>query len=408
MSQVTQALRLASRNLLRQRRRVVIALITICGGVIAYLLAGGFIHWIFHSMREATIHAQLGHIQITRPGYFAQGISDPYQYLLPPDSEMRTIRELDGVMAVAPRLAFNGLISLNDATISFLGEGVAPDLEAPIAKAITIVAGKDLTESPPASAILGEGLAANLGASPGDKVVLLATTSAGGLNAVEVTIAGLFATSTKAYDDTFIRVPIEIARSLMRVEAATSWVLLLDRTDATMERTQALRATLPSEQYEVTPWSDLADFYKKTVELFSRQVSIVRILIALIVILSISNTLAMAVIERTTEIGTSLAIGVKRRDILSSFIMEGALLGLAGGCIGVGGGIALAEIISAIGIPMPPPPGMARGFIGEIVISPALALDAFLLAFLTTLFASILPAWKAASMNIVDALRHQR
>ncbi|MPN34666.1 Macrolide export ATP-binding/permease protein MacB [bioreactor metagenome] len=152
----------------------------------------------------------------------------------------------------------------------------------------------------------------------------------------------------------------------------------------------------------------MADFYNKTVELFSRQVSVVRLLIALIVILSISNTLSMAVIERTTEIGTSLAIGVRRRGILSLFIVEGALLGLAGGCIGVAAGVVLGEVISAIGIPMPPPPGMARGFIGEIAISPALALDAFLLAFITTLIASILPAWKAARMNIVDALRHQR
>lgn len=408
LSLVTQTFRLASRNLLRQRRRVLVALITICGGVIAYLLAGGFIHWIFHSMREATIHAQLGHIQITRPGYFKEGISDPYKYLLPPDTEMLPVREQPGVTAVAPRLAFNGLISLNDATVSFLGEGVDPALEAPIAKAITIVAGKDLTESPPASAILGEGLAANLGASPGDVVVLLATTAEGSVNAVEVTIAGLFATSTKAYDDAFMRVPIDIARSLMRVEGATSWVVLLDRTDATDSRTQALRSSLPPAAYEITPWSELADFYNKTVELFSRQVSVVRLLIALIVILSISNTLSMAVIERTTEIGTSLAIGVRRRGILSLFIVEGALLGLAGGCIGVAAGVMLGEVISAIGIPMPPPPGMARGFIGEIAISPALALDAFLLAFITTLIASILPAWKAARMNIVDALRHQR
>ena len=132
------------------------------------------------------------------------------------------------------------------------------------------------------------------------------------------------------------------------------------------------------------------------------------LLIALIVILSISNTLSMAVIERTGEIGTSMALGVRRSGILQLFIWEGALLGLLGGLIGVALGYALGALISAIGIPMPPPPGMARGYIGQIAISPALAMDGLMLAFVTTLLASIAPAWKASRMNIVDALRHQR
>ena len=68
--------------------------------------------------------------------------------------------------------------------------------------------------------------------------------------------------------------------------------------------------------------------------------------------------------------------------------------------------INFSEFISWVGIPMPPPPGMARGYTGEIEISMELAADGFLLAFFTTLIASILPAWKASRMNIVDALRH--
>lgn len=405
---IGHTLSLAARNLLRQRRRAFLALATVGGGVVAFLLAGGFIHWIFQDMRESTIHSQLGHIQITRPGYFREGLGDPYAYLLPDQAGIVERAVGGGLRTVAPRLAFNGLLSKGDATVSFVGEGIDPAKEAPITRAITIVAGKDLTASGPDSVLLGEGLAANLGAVPGDTVVLLATTAAGGINAVELTVAGTFATITKAYDDTVLRAPIDIARSLMRVEGATSWVVLLDRTEATAEKVAALQQILPQTEFEIIPWTDLADFYNKTVELFSRQVGVVRILIALIVILSISNTLTMAVIERTGEIGTSMALGVRRRGILELFIVEGALLGLAGGVIGVALGCVLAELVSAIGIPMPPPPGMARGYIGEIAISPALALDAFLLAFVTTLIASMFPAWKASRMIIVDALRHQR
>lgn len=398
--------KLAARNLVRQRRRGLLALLTVCGGVVAYLLSGGFIEWIFQEMRESTIHSQLGHMQITRPGYFDHGVSDPYRFLLPGSTEAVERAGAEGIRTVAPRLAFNGLISMGDSTVSFVGEGIDPVLERPISRAITIVAGKDIEDRNANEVLLGEGLAANLGASAGDSVVLLATTAEGGINAVEVKIAGVFATITKAYDDTVLRAPIEVARRLMRVQGATSWVILLDETSRTEEVVRSLRERISSTSYEVTPWNELADFYNKTVELFSRQVAVVRTLIALIVVLSISNTLSMAVIERTSEIGTSMALGVRRRGILGLFIVEGALLGIVGGAAGVLMGFILGQVVSYIGIPMPPPPGMAHGYLGQIALTPMLVLDAFLLAFVTTLIASLLPAWKASRMQIVDALRH--
>jgi len=234
----------------------------------------------------------------------------------------------------------------------------------------------------------------------------MATTASGGVNAVELKVAGIFATPVKAYDDTAIRVPIEAARRLMRVDGATSWVVLLDDTAHTDAAIAAFRAALPADRYEIVPWIELADFYNKTVELFGTQVNAVLLLIAVIVVLSISNTLSMAVIERTTEIGTSMALGVRRLGILGLFVWEGVVLGVVAGVLGVGIALALGELISFVGIPMPPPPGMSRGYTGRIDISAALALQGFLLAFLATVVASILPAWKASRMNIVDALRH--
>jgi len=71
-------------------------------------------------------------------------------------------------------------------------------------------------------------------------------------------------------------------------------------------------------------------------------------------------------------------------------------------------GVAMAAVVSAIGIPMPPPPGMAHGFTGEILVTWNSALQSLLLAVGTTLAASIFPAWKASRMEIVNALRHNR
>ncbi|MCB1915433.1 MAG: ABC transporter permease [Rhodocyclaceae bacterium] len=398
-------LALAARNVVRHARRTSFAVVIISGGVIAFLLAGGFINWILESMREATIESQLGHVQISRPGFRTQGAGDPYAYLLPDPAQAASPLDDPSIVTIAPRLAFSGLASRGDETIAFIGEGIDPEKEAPITRAINIVAGQDLSPGDSDSVLMGEGLAANLGAAPGDRIVLLANTVDGGLNAVEVTIAGLFSTAAKAYDDTVLRAPIDTARELMRVEGATTWVILLQETDQTQAAMSRLRDRLDATQFEVTPWWDLADFYRKTVDLFSKQVMLVRILIGAIVVLSISNTLSMAVAERTSEIGTSMALGVKRRRILQLFVSEGAILGLAGGLLGVVLALLLGHLISTIGIPMPPPPGMARGYTGEILISAPLAADGFILALATTLLASILPARKASRLNVVDALR---
>ena len=135
---------------------------------------------------------------------------------------------------------------------------------------------------------------------------------------------------------------------------------------------------------------------------------VVRFIIALIIILSISNILIMSVLERTGEIGTLMAIGLKRRNIMYLFVNEGLLLGIIGGALGVAIGSLLATVLSAVGIPMPPPPGMETGYIGEILLSWPLVAGAMVLAVLTTLVGSLYPAWKASNMQIVDALRYSR
>lgn len=409
MLSLTADFRLASRNLRRNANRTIVAVLTVAGGVAAFLLASGFIAWIYQDMRESTIHSQLGHIQIVRPSYYEKGIADPYSFLLPAQSsEQRLIESTEGLISLTPRLAFSGLASHGEVTISFVGEGVDPVRERPISSRITMVSGRDLSDANEPALLLGEGLARSLGVKPDDIVILLATAANGSPNAVEVKVAGTFATVSKEYDDSALRLPIALARKLMRVDGATSWVALLEQTERTTATVEKLRSVLPANNFEVIPWGALADFYNKTVVLFSRQISVVKFIIGLIIVLTISNTQTMSVLERTREIGTSLAIGQRRQFVMRMFLAEGVLIGVAGGFVGLALGYLLAAGISAIGIPMPPPPGMARGYIGQILISAPLAGEALILALFTTLIASILPAWRASRMNIVDALRYNQ
>ena len=409
MNSLIADFRLAARNLRRNTQRTLVATLTVAFGIVAFLLAGGFIAWIFDQMRESAIHSQYGHIQIVRPGYFEKGIADPYAFLLPDRAaEQQSVEKMPGFESLAPRLAFSGLISHGDTTIAFIGDGIDPVPEKRVSSQVNIVNGRDLATADESAVLLGEGLARSMGVAPGDTVVLLVSAANGSPSAVEVKVAGTFATTTKEYDDSALRLPIQVARKLMKVKGATSWVVLLDETEHTRESAAHLRQQLPADQFEIVPWTALADFYNKTVVLFSKQVSVVKFIIGIIIVLTISNTQMMSVLERTTEIGTSLAIGLRRVTLMRMFVAEGALIGVVGGILGVLLGYLLAYAISAIGIPMPPPPGMARGFLGEIMIAPGLAADALVLALITTFAASILPAWKASRMIIVDALRQNQ
>lgn len=402
------SLRIAARNLARNRRRGVAALLTIGIAVVAMVLSEGFVQWIFWAMREGTIRSQLGHIEVVRPGYFETGTADPFAYIIGDRAPERAeIEQTPDVSVVAPRLSVAGLVSHGDATISFVGDGVDPAKERELSKAFRIVRGHDLTGVGAGEVILGQGLARNLGVEPGATVALLANTSSGGINAVEATVAGEFTTANQAYDDAALRLPIGLAQSLLRVRGAHVWLVLLDETERTDARLEQFRARFPqsSHRLQFVPWYSRADFYNKTVALFSRQMGVLRAIIAVIIVLSISNMLAMSVMERTGEIGTLLAIGFRRREILVQFALEGLLLGIAGGVAGALVGCALAEIISAVGIPMPPPPGMTEGYSAAIRLTASGVAQAFAIGFLTTVVAGLYPAWKASRLPIVDSLR---
>ena len=399
----------AFRNVTRQYRRSLFGIATVTFGVVALLLAAGFIEWIFWATREGTIQNGLGHIHVMRPGYLDDGQANPMSYLIDPQlPQLVAIKNIPGISAVAPRLAFNGMISHGDATISFIGEGVDPAAEQEASGKLLITFGENLSSADPKGIVLGRGLAENLGAKVGDAVVLLAPVPGGSVNAVEGTVRGLFNTVSKAYDDSALRMPLPTAQKLLRVSGVHRFVLVLKDTAQTAQTTAALRTQFGGANLEFVPWYEMADFYQKVVTLLSKQVSVVEFIIAVIIILSISNTMMMGVIERTAEIGTCLAIGNTQREILRQFIFEGLTIGLIGGALGVALGWLLSTLISWMGIPMPPPPGMSQGYTGEIMFTWRLGLETFVLALGTTLLASFYPAWKASRMQIVDALRHSR
>jgi len=396
------------RNVIRHARRSLAGAVAVVFGVVALMIAAGFIEWIYFAMREGTIAAGLGHLQVVRAGYGERGTADPFNYLLPERSPHRQALETAAsVRSVAPRLKFTGLVSLNDASLSVLGQGLDVDKDLSGRYGTLVESGATLSNADPKGIVLGHRLASNLGAKVGDTLVLLVNGRGGALAGAEVTVRGTFSTPAQAYDEVAVHVPFALANEILQARGAHAWVVYLDETSSTAAVVRALEKQLGPD-LQVVPWYEVADFYNKTVRLFSRQVLVMKFIIAFVVILSISNTMMMSVMERIDEIATSMALGVRRARVLSRFLIEGLLIGVIGGLLGIALGYLLAAAISKIGIPMPPPPGMARSFVGEILVTPALAWDAMLLAGATALIASLYPAWKASRMVIAAALRHGR
>jgi putative ABC transport system permease protein len=403
VSDLHAAVVLALRSVTRHRRRSAFAVSAIACGVIATILAGGFIQWIYWATREGTIQSGLGHIEVKRRS--EQRTAREEALLVPDQAEMAAMRSEPGVKALAQRRSFGGLASHEDVTVSFLGEGVDPDGEAGFTS--VVVKGEPLSAHDPSGALLGEGLAANLGVGVGDSLVLLVSTGSGSVNAIEVRVQGLMRTISKAYDDAAIRIPIDTAGGLLRRSGAQSWLVVLDETSDTENMTAKLREKFGG-RFDFVPWHERADFYKKTVLLLSRQMAVVNTVIALVVMLMIANSLLMAVMERRSEIGTCMALGATSRAILAQFSLEAALLGLVGVALGAPLGVLLAQAVSSVGIPMPPPPGQSQAYLGRILVTPHLVAEAVALAVGTAVVAGIVPAAKASRTEIVTAIRSGR
>jgi putative ABC transport system permease protein len=404
-------LKLAIRNVFRNRRRTLITLAAMGFGAAAIIVFGGFVNAIYWGVRESTIRSQVGHIQLYRKGFSEKGNLAPYDYLIRDYAALRAeLLKIEHVKTVTARLGFSGLVSTGDTTTSFVGTGADPEGETDLSSLSVIVDGKDLTSRDPRGVILGIGLARAFGVKPGDDLTLLTTTKDGSINALAVKVRGLWESGEKAYDDRFLKAAIPEVQRLLDLEngEVQSVVLLLDSTDNTAAVRDRIERLIGERglDLEMKTWEDLALRYHQVRELFGRIFAVLTLIVSIMVVFGITNTMTMAIFERTREIGTVMALGTRRRGVVSMFVLEGFALGALGGILGVILGIALAKIISAIGIQLPPPPGSTRGFAVQIFVVPAVLAQAFQLSIITATLASLYPAWRAARLNVVEALRH--
>jgi len=303
------------------------------------------------------------------------------------------------------RVNFEAALNNGRADIPVQGVGVQPDKEARLGTSLKMIAGRAFVGEGGYEILLGEGVANASKLKPGDRATLLANSSSGALNTLDFEVSGIFRTFSKDYDARVVRISLAAAQELLDLRTVNAIVVSLKTTEATDEVAALLRQELDHGVYETKTWEELADFYDKTVALYRRQFAVLQVIILIAVLLSVANSVNMSIFERTGEFGTLMALGNTGQMIFRLGIMENLLLGVIGSGCGVLVGMLLAWGISAVGIPMPPPPNSNAGYTASIRIVPWVVLSSFLVGLVGTLAAAIIPARKAAQLPVVEALR---
>ncbi|HEV8254533.1 MAG TPA: FtsX-like permease family protein [Vicinamibacteria bacterium] len=404
-------LRLAVRNVFRNRRRTLLTLGVLSAGVAVLILFAGFVSDGEATLREVTIKNQYGHMQLARKAYWrdraggslSDFVIEDYQEL------RRALERLPHVRRVAPTLEFMGLASNGDASVAFIGRGMEIDRATdPTWNFPRMVAGQVKGNTVANAAFIGKGLLRGLRAGLHDDVMLLTTTPTGALNAVDVSVEGVLETGAREFDDTMVIVPIERAQALLATPGALKLTVFLDRTQSLPEVYPLVRSYVEQRHpdLEIRQWFQLAGFYRQVVAMNRAAFDFLGLIIGGIVTFSIVNTFVMSLFERVEEVGTLRAIGATRARILRLFLLEGVAVGALGAASGVVLGVVLAKLISLKGIYIPPFPTFSMGYYSHIGIVPSAIAKACLLGVATSTLASIYPALKAARLEIVEAVRH--
>jgi putative ABC transport system permease protein len=399
-------LKLALRNLSRHKLRTGLTLAAVVFGVTGLILSGGFVRDIFYQLGEGAIHAQLGHIQVSVKGYHDYALRDPQRYMIDDPGRLEArIRKLPEVVDVMQRVGFFGLLNNGRTDLPIIGEGVEADKEARLGTSITMLEGRQLSDTDKYGILLGEGVARSLGLHIGDYANLVVNTPGGALNTLDFKVVGVMRTMSRDYDARSVRIGLTASHELLLDDKAHTLVLSLTATSATDRVAAALQNILPASSFEIKPWYELADFYRKTVALYQRQFGLLVFIVLIMVLLGVANSVNMTIFERVGECGTIMALGYRSREVFKMLVIENVLLGLLGGSLGVSLGLFLGWLISLVGISMPAPPNMSSGYLAEIRPDTSIVVLAFVVGAVATILASILPARRAVRIPVVDALR---
>jgi putative ABC transport system permease protein len=419
---MTNTFKLALRGLMRNRRRSMMTLLAIAFGFSAIALFAGYTHNVYSGLSRQSIHGEMiGHLTVSKRGMKTEGKLDPERYLL-------TAKEVDGITnllsdeshikLIAPRLGLSGMVSNGRASTIFIAEGIEPTAMEKLQENFLTVSEKasglydngmkHLDVNHPDVVELSQGLVEMLHLKVGGQAAVLVSTLSGQANASDITVGHSFNTGNAGSNDKFAFFPLALVRSLLDAEGrADRLTILLDDVNQTeVMRTHLLeKINKAGFDVEVQTWQELSDFYTQVHGMFDMIFGFIFSIVLTVVIMSVANSMGMTVIERTREIGTLRAIGLKRSGVVRLFTIESMLLTLIGCATGLLIMLCVRWGINVADISYVPPNSSSRTSL-LIDLDASRVLFTFLLMGVVGTLAAYMPARRAANKAIIDALGH--
>ena len=405
------------RNIVKNGRRSIMTILAIALGYAAINLFQGYVHSTYEGLTNAAIHGEgLGHLTIFKKGYLDQGKLHPEKYQFSRDEVENIsalVRKSPDVELITPRLSVSGIISNGKNSTIFISQGLVPVDDTAIRGDLTKYTsfkGSYLADAERSGVVVGSELAEMLNLKTGSDAVILSNSYSGMANALDVKVLGIYNTGTAATNDKTVLMTYRHAQDLVDFPGAERLVVLLKNgkngnTAATSAAEIGRALAEAGFNVEIKTWNELSAFYIQVKNLFDMIFLFIFSIVLVIVVMSIINTMSMSVMERTREVGTLRALGLKRYGVKFLFATEGVLLGLLGS---IAGGLIFFAVYSIIITTHPtyiPPASSNPVPLRVDLIWPALARSVIFMATLSFV-AAFIPARRSAKMSIVDALGH--
>lgn len=406
--------KLAFRNILRNKRRSFVTMMAIGMGFAAIGLYHGYIHNAYDGLRIIAIRGEgLGHLRINKAGWNAKGKLEPEKYMFTREETekiMKLVEEEKNVVLSTPQVQVVGTVTNGATSTVFIAQGVVPGDEV-IIKGDWVVfqprEGSNISDDVLYGVEMAKDLAAYLNMNAGSNGIVMAQTLAGQVNALDMQVIGIYDTGNDFSNDKFMRFNFKFAQSLLDTQSAERVVVLLERwEDTEMMRDRLLKKLRAAGiDCEIRTWKELSLGYLKMKSYLDMIFVFIASIVLGIVIMTTINTMGMTILERTKEIGTLRALGLKIKGVSLLFTLEGALLGFLGSIVG----IMLHSVVWAVIRLYPPryiPPGFSEHVEMWIDMVPWMLLLLIVCFVILSIVAAIIPARGAARKNIVDALGH--
>jgi ABC-type lipoprotein release transport system permease subunit len=399
-----QLFKMAIRNLGRNRRRTLLSALAVSMGLALLLLIAAVLNGEMGGALNNSIQLQTGDLQIRAASYDENKVSLDWKDLIAsPQQVVDQLQALPQVVAATPRLFATGIATLGENSRGAQVIGIDPNSSANQIFQKSLVSGDFITADDREGILVGLPLANKFGLKPGDQISLLVNTSNGDVSEQLFTVRGIYSTNTSAYDEGTIFMPLAKAQTITGAQdhASTIFILLHSRDQA-----NAVAAALKSPDYQILTWRQSNELIVQTEDFANAFLYVIYLIVLGITATVVTNTLIMAVFERTREIGVLSAIGMKGRRIMAQFLTEGGLIAIGGVIGGLILGFIVVAYFSRYGI------SIASAKVTGILMRDTIYADLTLqdtitmtvLTFIATILASLYPAVLASQMEPVEAL----